>query len=64
MAETHEDPRYERLTQLARDLTHQYKLTYAIPQTLIPPEKVTVESARKDLEVRGSAPPQSEARRP
>jgi hypothetical protein len=53
-----------RLTQLARELTHQYKLTYARPQTLIPPEKVTVESAKPELVVRGMAPPQAESRRP
>ena len=53
-----------RLTQLARELTHQYKLTYTRPQTLIPPEKITVESAKPDLVVRGMAPPQREPRRP
>lgn len=51
-----------RLTQLARDLTHQYKVTYARPQTLIPPEKVTVESAKPDLDIRGYAPRQTETR--
>lgn len=32
----------EKLTQLADQLTHMYKVTYARPQSLIPPEKVTV----------------------
>lgn len=42
-----------RMTQLANELTHQYKLTYARPQTLIPPERVTVAAARQGLTVRG-----------
>lgn len=44
-----------RLKQLAEELTHQYKLTYAHPQTLIPPERITVSSARPGLTVRGIA---------
>jgi hypothetical protein len=32
----------DRLKQLANQLTHMYKVTYARPQSLIPPEKVTV----------------------
>ena len=31
------------LTQLADELTHQYQVTYARPQSLIPPERVTVD---------------------
>jgi len=42
-----------RLKQLADELTHQYRITYARPETLIPPEKVTVESAKPGLTVRG-----------
>ncbi len=42
-----------RLTQFAKELTHQYKITYARPQTLIPPERVTVSAARPGLTVRG-----------
>lgn len=42
-----------RLTQFARELTHQYKITYARPQTLIPPERVTVSAARAGITVRG-----------
>src|SRR5258708_9988875 len=32
----------DRLMKLADQLTHQYKVTYAHPDTLIPAEKVTV----------------------
>ena len=31
-----------RLKLLADQLTHQYRITYSRPETLIPPEKVTV----------------------
>jgi hypothetical protein len=31
-----------RLKQLAAELTHQYRVTYARPNRLIPPERVTV----------------------
>jgi hypothetical protein len=44
-----------RMKQLAEELTHQYKITYARPQTLIPPERVTVAAARPGLTVRGIA---------
>jgi hypothetical protein len=44
-----------RLKQLADELTHQYKVTYARPQTLIPPERVTVAAAKPGLTVRGVA---------
>jgi hypothetical protein len=43
-----------RLKQLANELTHQFRVTYARPDSLIPPEKVTVASARPDLTVRGT----------
>jgi hypothetical protein len=43
-----------RLTQLATELTHQFKVTYARPQTLIPPEQVTVASGHDGLTVRGT----------
>jgi len=45
----------QRMKQLADALTHQYKVTYARPQTLIPPERVTVASARPGLTIRGTA---------
>ena len=43
-----------KLKQLADELTHQYKVTYARPQSLIPPEKVTVSSAKPGTTVRGT----------
>lgn len=42
----------DRLQRLADDLTHQYVLTYARPETLIPPEKVEVTAKRPGLKVR------------
>ena len=42
-----------RMKQLAEELTHQYKVTYARPQTLIPPDRVTVSTAKQGLTVRG-----------
>ena len=44
-----------RLKQLAEELTHQYKVTYARPQTLIPPDQVTVTTSKSGLTVRGVA---------
>lgn len=44
-----------RLKQLAEELTHQYKVTYARQQTLIPPERVTVSAAKPGLTIRGNA---------
>jgi hypothetical protein len=43
-----------KLTQLADELLHQYKVTYAHPQSLIPPERVTVSSARPGVTARGT----------
>jgi hypothetical protein len=42
-----------RLTQLAVELTHQYRVTYASPDRLIPPERVTIAPGRPELTVRG-----------
>ena len=42
------------LKQLADELTHQYKVTYARPQSLIPPEHVTVSAARAGVTARGT----------
>jgi hypothetical protein len=42
------------LKQLADELTHQYRVTYARPQTLIPPERVTVAAAKPGLTARGT----------
>lgn len=44
-----------RLKQLATELTHQYKITYAHPQSLIPPDRVTVTAAKPGLTIRGVA---------
>jgi VWFA-related protein len=43
----------DRLKQVANELTHQYLVTYARPQTLIPPEKVTITGKDATLTVRG-----------
>ena len=43
-----------RLTQLADQLTHMYRVVYARPQSLIPPEKITVAVAKPDLTARGT----------
>jgi hypothetical protein len=38
-----------RLEQLGNVLTHAYKVTYGHPETLIPPQRVTVTARRPDL---------------
>ncbi len=43
-----------RLDELAAELTHQYRVVYARPQTLIPPDRVAVSAARAGLVVRGT----------
>jgi hypothetical protein len=43
-----------KLAQVATELTHQYKITYARPQSLIPPEHVTVAATRAGLTARGT----------
>ena len=43
-----------RLKQLAAELTHQFRVTYARPRSLIPPERITVSAARPGLTVRGT----------
>jgi VWFA-related protein len=43
-----------KLQQLANELTHQYRVTYARPQSLIPPERVTVAAAKPGLTARGT----------
>jgi hypothetical protein len=42
-----------RLKQVANELTHQYLVTYARPETLIPPEHMKITGKRDDLVVRG-----------
>jgi hypothetical protein len=44
----------DRLKQLATQLTHQYRVTYARPPSLIPPERVTVSTPRPGLTARGT----------
>jgi Ca-activated chloride channel homolog len=44
----------DRLKQVANELTHQYLVTYARPQMLIPPEKIVVTAKRAELTVRGT----------
>jgi VWFA-related protein len=44
----------DRLMQVANELTHQYRVTYARPQSLIPPERVTVAAAKPGLTARGT----------
>jgi hypothetical protein len=43
-----------RLKQVAAELTHQYKVTYASTQSLIPPDQITISSAKSGLTVRGT----------
>ena len=43
-----------KMTQLADQLTHQYLVTYARPDSLIPPERVTVAAAKAGLTARGT----------
>ena len=43
-----------KLQQLGDELLHQYRVTYARPQSLIPPERVTVAAAKSGLTARGT----------
>lgn len=43
-----------RLARLASHLTHQYLITYARPNSLIPPDHVTVSAAKPGLTARGT----------
>jgi len=43
-----------KLAQLADELMHQYKVTYARVPSLIPPERVTVSSAKNGVTARGT----------
>jgi len=47
-----------RLKQVANELTHQYLVTYARPQTLIPPEHITITGKDANLTVRGTPVPE------
>ena len=44
-----------RLKVLANQLTHQYLVTYSRPESLIPPEKITVSTTKPGLKARGTA---------
>ena len=44
----------DALGQVADELLHQFKVVYARPTTLIPPEKTVVSSNREGLTVRGA----------
>jgi hypothetical protein len=44
----------QALLKLARELTGQYKVVYGRPESLIPPEKVEVASARTGVTMRGT----------
>ncbi len=47
----------DTLTQLADQLANQYEVTYARPESLIPPEKIEVSVRRPGLTVRGTPAP-------
>lgn len=51
-----------RLTRLADQLTHQYRVTYARPQSLIPPEHVTVAAKPAGLTAYGAPAKDPQAR--
>jgi len=42
-----------RLKQIGDELTHQYKVTYAHPESLIPPDRIVVSTPKQGLTVRG-----------
>jgi len=44
----------QALQRLARELSSQYKVVFSRPESLIPPEKTDVSSARPDITMRGS----------
>jgi hypothetical protein len=53
------------MKEIARELNSQYRVTYARPQTLIPPERITVASAKPGLTTRGTVVrDEREVRRP
>lgn len=51
-----------RLTLLANELMHQYKVTFARPESLIPPERTTVSVNRPGLTARGTLVREPQAR--
>jgi hypothetical protein len=51
-----------RLQQLADVLTRSYRVTYARPARLIPPERITVSARRADLTAHGTPVKESQTR--
>ncbi len=43
-----------KLREVARDLKSQYRVTYARPRTLIPPQRITVSTPKAGITVRGT----------
>jgi hypothetical protein len=52
-----------QLQQLANVLTHTYRVVYAHPDSLIPPEKITIAARRADLKAYGTPVKDPQARR-
>jgi VWFA-related protein len=44
----------QTMLRLARELSSQYKVVYSRPESLVPPEKTEISSARDDITMRGS----------
>lgn len=51
-----------KLKEVAREIIGQYRVTYARPESLIPPEKIEVSARRAGLTARGIAVPQAPVR--
>jgi VWFA-related protein len=52
----------DRLALLAKQLLHQYRVAYAQPQSLIPPERIVVAAAKPGLTARGTPVKESQER--
>lgn len=52
-----------KLEQLANVLTHSYRVVYAHPDSLVPPQRITVAARRPDLTAFGSPEKDQQARR-
>jgi VWFA-related protein len=52
----------DRLKRLAAQLTHQYRVTYSRPESLIPPERITVGVSKPGLVARGTPVKEQKAR--
>jgi VWFA-related protein len=51
------------MERLARELNAQYKVVYSRPESLVPPEKTEIASAKPDITMRGSLSRESKERR-